>query len=113
MLPSLICCILNCKITTILLNRLGTYIILNKKGHNTIPSLLMLLFRFGFFSIILEMFLFRYGFIHDERLPENGRTERELRNVEKEMSRAAKWVAKWASKWAAKWATKWPARVGR
>jgi len=35
----------------------------------------------------------RYGFIHDERLPENGRTERELRNVEKEMSRAAKWVA--------------------
>jgi len=34
----------------------------------------------------------RYGFIHDQRLPENGRTERERRVVDKEMSRVDKWV---------------------
>jgi len=34
----------------------------------------------------------RYGFIHDERLPEYGRTERDLKIVEKEMSRVDKWL---------------------
>ena len=37
--------------------------------------------------------LLRYGFIHDKRLPEySGRTERELKLVEKEMNRVDKWV---------------------
>ena len=35
----------------------------------------------------------RYGFIHDQRLPEYGRTEREQKIVEKEMSRVDKWVS--------------------